>query len=154
MFEYITVKTDDEYAAAAVLFKEYADSLDIDLSFQHFDRELAGLKSMYAPPLGGIILCRINSDFVGSIAIRPQEPGIAEIKRMYVKPLFRGRGTGEILLQRIIRLAKEYGYEKIRLDTLNTMTPAMNLYKKHGFTEVPPYYFNPEKTAVYFEKEL
>lgn len=154
MPENIHAYTEEEYKAAAVLFREYATWLNIDLSFQHFEEELTHLKEMYGPPFGGIILCRDKKEWIGSIAIRKIDTEIAELKRMYVKPLYQQHGIGNALLQDALLLAKKYDYKKIRLDTLNTMIPAMNLYKRNGFYEIPAYYFNPEKTAVYFEKVL
>ena len=154
MFEYILIETDAEYAEAAKLFTEYASWLNIDLGFQKFKEELTDLKSMYATPLGGIILCRNNQEFIASVAIRKIDTEIAELKRMYVKPTNQQSGIGKQLLEEALALAKRYGYKKIQLDTLSNMTPAINLYKKNGFYEIPAYYHNPEKTAVYFEKIL
>jgi putative acetyltransferase len=148
------VRTDDEYTAAASLFKEYAAWLNIDLGFQHFEEELLQLKTMYVFPTGGIILSKHKNEFIGSIAIRRIDTGIAELKRMYVKPAFQQMGIGNTLLQDALLLAKEYDYKKIRLDTLSNMIPAINLYKRNGFYEIPAYYFNPEATAVYLEKIL
>jgi putative acetyltransferase len=154
MPEYIHVHTAEEYAAAAMLFKQYAQWLNIDLSFQHFDEELEQLRNMYASPDGGIILCTTPSEYVGCIAIRKIDADIAELKRMYVMPAFQKLGIGNSLLQEALLLAKKYGYKKIRLDTLSNMMPAINLYKQNGFYEIPAYYYNPEETAVYFEKML
>jgi len=154
MFEYILIETDAEYAEAAKLFTEYASWLNIDLGFQKFKEELTDLKSMYATPLGGIILCRNNQEFIASVAIRKIDTEIAELKRMYVKPAFQKRGIGKKLLEEAVLLASQSGYNKIRLDTLSNMTPAIDLYKRNGFYEIPAYYYNPESTAVYFEKTL
>ncbi len=154
MIEYIIVDKEEEFIAAAKLFEEYAAWLKVDLSFQRFDEELQNLKIMYASPLGGIILCKQNSEYIGCIAVRPQEENIAELKRMYIKPGYRKKGIGNELLKQSLHLAIQAGYKKIRLDTLNTMTPAMNLYQANGFYTIPAYYYNPEQTAVYFEKEL
>ena len=154
MFEYILIETDAEYAEAAKLFTEYASWLNIDLGFQKFKEELTDLKSMYATPLGGIILCRNNQEFIASVAIRKIDTEIAELKRMYVKPAFQKRGIGKKLLEEAVLLASQSGYNKIRLDTLSNMTPAIDLYKRNGFYEIPAYYYNPESTAVYFEKIL
>ena len=154
MFKIITVHTDTEYAAAASLFKEYAEWLNIDLSFQHFEEELLQLKEMYSQPAGAIFLLLHANEFIGCVAIRKKENDIAELKRMYIKQVIRKAGGGMLLLEKALATAKLYGYKKIRLDTLATMTPAINLYKKAGFYEIAPYYFNPEKNAVFFEKEL
>jgi carbonic anhydrase len=154
MSEYIHVVSAKEYEAAAILFKEYANWLNIDLGFQKFEAELEGLENMYAEPFGGIILCKAENDFIGCIAIRKIDEETAELKRMYVKPAFQKSGVGSNLLNRALALAKNFGYKKIRLDTLSNMLPAIELYKKNGFYEIPAYYYNPENTAVYFEKKL
>lgn len=154
MPDFIAVTTDEEYAIAASLFNEYANWLGIDLSFQKFDEELQSLKLMYGPDKGIIIICKQDSDYMACIAVRPIDAETAEFKRMYVKSAFREMGIGQVLLEKAIEFAKLSGYQTIKLDTLNTMTPAMNLYKKNGFYEIPAYYFNPEKTAVYFEKKI
>ena len=154
MPEYILVTKEEEYKAAASLFKEYADWLNIDLCFQNFSEELLQLESMYAPPYGGIILAKNENDFVGCVAIRKKDEATAELKRMYVKPTNQQQGIGKKLLEEALALAKKYGYKKIQLDTLSDMAAAINLYKQNGFYEIPAYYYNPEKTAVYFEKIL
>ena len=151
MLDYIFVSQPNEYKSAMDLFLEYANWLNIDLSFQKFDAELKMLKTMYGDPFGCIILCKCENDFVGCVAVRKIDDGVAELKRMYVKPEFQRMGIGENLLKMSISFAREKGYKTIKLDTLNTMTPAMNLYAKHGFVETSAYYFNPEPTAVYFE---
>jgi putative acetyltransferase len=154
MPEYFLVKTNEEYNAAILLFKEYAQWLDIDLGFQHFDEELQNLKTMYNSTDGGIILCKEDNNFIGCVAIRKIETNIAELKRMYVQTAHQHKGIGKILLQEAISLAVNCKYHYIRLDTLNHMAPAINLYKKNGFYEIAPYYHNPVSTAVYFEKKL
>jgi len=154
MFEYVFVKTDEEYAAAVKLFTEYAAWLAVDLGFQHFDEELQNLKSVYNFNDGGIILCKVNDEFIGSVAIKRINTDVAELKRMYVQPLYQKKGIGHQLLKEAINLAKKNKYNFIRLDTLNYMLPAINLYKKNKFYEIPPYYNNPNATAVYFERKL
>lgn len=154
MFKIKTVHTEAEYAAASSLFKEYAEWLNIDLSFQNFEEELLQLKEMYSEPTGGIFLLQQENEFIGCVAIRKKGEGIAELKRMYIKPATRNSGAGTKLLEKALTAAKQLGYDLIRLDTLANMTPAINLYKKHGFYEIAPYYFNPEENAVFFEKEL
>jgi len=154
MTEYLLVKTDEEYRAAAALFAEYAAWLNIDLSFQHFEEELQQLKSMYSDSVGGIILCSVSNSFTGCVAIRKITGDIAELKRMYVQPAQRHKGIGKKLLEEAVLLAKKCNYKYIRLDTLSNMTPAINLYKSQGFYEIGAYYNNPVSTAVYFEKQL
>jgi ribosomal protein S18 acetylase RimI-like enzyme len=154
MPDYVTVSNEEEYKSAALLFSEYANCLGIDLSFQNFEEELQNLKTMYGPPKGTIILSRYNGEYIACIAVRPIDDSTAELKRMYVKPSFQRNGIGEKLLSLALIFSQQKGYAKIRLDTLNTMIPANNLYKKNGFVEIPSYYFNPETTAVFFEKKL
>ena len=154
MLTFVNANTQEEYEAAKQLFREYAISINIDLGFQHFEEELDGLKQMYSAPAGGIILCKEDKDFIGCVAIRKIDEEAGELKRMYVKPGNQGKGVGAGLLAQAIILAKSCGYKKIRLDTLNYMLPAIHLYKKAGFHEIPAYYFNPNTTAVFFEMTL
>lgn len=154
MPEYIIVQSEDEYAAAAELFREYAAWLSIDLCFQDFEHELEDLKSMYGPPAGGIILCLESGVYIGCVAIRPKENEIAELKRMFVKTGWQQKGIGSELLKRALQLAGQSGYKTIRLDTLSSMNPAIQLYLKNGFYPIAPYYYNPESTAVFFEKKM
>ena len=151
MYDYIIAGTDEDYRNAAKLFKEYAAWLNIDLSFQHFEEELQELKTMYADPGGGIILCKKGNDYVACAGIRKINNKTAELKRMFVQPTYQGQGIGKILLEKAIEFARSANYYCIRLDTLNHMLPAINLYKQYGFYEIPAYYHNPNTTAVYFE---
>ena len=151
MVEYIIANTDEEYRNAAILFKEYAAWLSIDLSFQYFDEELMVLKTMYGTPEGGIIFCKTGNEFIGCAGIRKLDSNIAELKRMFIKPAYQKQGTGKALLQNAVELARALDYKAIRLDTLNYMTAAIKLYKNYGFYEIPAYYDNPNETAIYFE---
>ena len=153
MSKIVIANTDEEYAAASQLFQEYAAWLGIDLCFQSFDEELLKLKEMYGLPTGAILLYK-DEAFAGCVAIRNKGAQIAELKRMYLKPGFQKRGIGKALLEKALELAKELGYKKIRLDTLASMTSAINLYKAAGFYNIEAYYFNPEPNALYFEKEF
>ena len=154
MQQLIIATTKAEYEAAAGLFIEYAKWLGIDLGFQHFDEEIQELETMYAAPQGGIILCKQGHDYIGCVAIRKLTDDIAELKRMYVQPQYQKMGIGKKILERSLQLAKEINYSIIHLDTLSNMLPAINLYKQYGFNEIAPYYYNPNATAVYFEKRL
>ena len=151
MVNFFIANRDDEYDNAALLFKDYAAWLSIDLGFQHFEEELKGLKAMYAIPQGGIMLCKIENEFIARVAMRKIKNDTVELKRMFVKPAFLRQGIGKVLLEKMIKLAKAAHYSCIRLDTLSYMTPAINLYKQYGFYEIPAYYHNPNATAVYFE---
>lgn len=156
MNSFFVAVTDNDYAAAKILFKEYAVSININLDFQHFDEELTGLKLMYARPHGGIILAKEdeNEEIVGCVAIRKISDTEGELKRMYVKPGYQNKGIGKKLLEEALQLAKDCNYTLVKLDTLNYMFPAIQLYKQVGFYEIPSYYHNPISTAVFFEKKL
>ncbi len=146
--------TNSDYASAGELFRAYAASLHISLDFQHFDEELDALKQMYAKPRGGIILAREQDKVCGCVALRKFSDQAGELKRMYIQPGYQKRGIGKMLLEQALLLAKECNYTMVKLDTLNSMIPAINLYKQAGFYETPPYYHNPIETAVYFEKVI
>lgn len=154
MIEYQFADTAAKYEEAARLFKAYAEDINIDLSFQEFDKELDDLATMYSPPEGGIILCLQDVRYIGCIAIRRIDNEICELKRMYVAPGFRNLGIAKNLLEEAIALAVKLGYKKIRLDTLDSMKAAIGLYEEYGFRQIPAYYFNPNKSALYFEKDL
>ena len=154
MPEIIQVHTDAEYEAATFLFREYAAWLNIDLYFQNFDEELMQIKNIYTDPFGGIFLYKEDDEYIGCIAIRKLDVDTGELKRMYIRHAYQQKGYGNLLLQHALMLANKYNYKRIRLDTLSHMIPAINLYQKNGFREIPAYYYNPEPTAVFFEKEL
>ena len=150
----IEATTTEDFNEAALLFLEYANGLGIDLGFQQFKEELKTLPIMYRRPTGILYLMRVNNESVACTGVRKIGENIAELKRMYVREAYRKMGVAQKLLDASLLFAKEAGYEKIRLDTLDTMLPAMTLYEKNGFQKIPAYYFNPEPTAVYFEKAL
>ena len=109
---------------------------------------------MYNPKNGGIILCKNKDEYIACVAIRKIDTQTAELKRMFVKPAYQRQGIGKSLLDNAIQLARKNNYTYIRLDTLNYMTVAINLYKQFGFYEIEAYYDNPNITTVYFEKKL
>jgi putative acetyltransferase len=138
-----------------ILFTEYAKSLNFDLCFQGFDEELASLPGKYAPPEGFILLAEFDGEIAGCIALRKLEDGICEMKRLFVRPEFRGHGIGKELCDQLIFKAKEMGYKKMRLDTIkDQMKDAINLYKSYGFIEIPQYYHNPQDGVIYMELSL
>jgi putative acetyltransferase len=144
----------DEVLTVRRLFEEYAASLGIDLCFQGFEKELAGLPGHYAPPQGRLLLALQDGQTAGCIALRPLEPGVCEMKRLYVRPAFRSHGIGSVLVDRIIQEARQAGYRHMRLDTLPSMARALALYRRLGFREIAPYYENPVEGAVFLELQL
>lgn len=137
------------------LFREYAGTLGFALDFQGFEEELAALPGDYAEPAGTIVLARVGAAVAGCVALRPlDEPGACEMKRMYVRPAFQGRGLGRRLGERILADARSRGYRVMRLDTIDTMRPAIALYRDLGFRTIPPYRYNPIPGALYFEAAL
>ena len=127
----------------------------VDLCFQGFERELAELPGAYAPPEGRLLIARVGGDVVGCVGLRPLEPGICEMKRLWVEPGFGGRGIGRALAESIVAAAREIGYERMRLDTLPERMPAaQHLYRSLGFREIPPYYDNPLPGVTMLELAL
>jgi putative acetyltransferase len=137
------------------LFFEYAQSLGFSLCFQNFEKELAELPGDYAPPQGRLLLAEHEGQLAGCIALHKLEAGICEMKRLYLRPQFRGKGLGRQLAERIIAEAREIGYQRMRLDTVEpVMKDAVAMYRKFGFTEIPPYRANPIAGAQYMELQL
>jgi putative acetyltransferase len=146
--------TDREFEEGKALFQQYADSLNVDLSFQDFNTELKTIDKQYNKPGGALVLVYLDKLLVACAGIRELDKEIAELKRMFVRPECRGHKIGEKLLNKCIEITQELGYNKIRLDTLPSMTTAQNLYRSFGFYEIPAYRFNPVEGTVYMEKKL
>ena len=145
----------DEVEQARTLFLEYADSLGFSLFFQGFEDELKNLPGAYSPPAGRLVLARQNGIPAGCVALRPLESHICEMKRLYVRPDYRGKGVGRMLVDRIIAEARLIGYGRMRLDTIaSTMKDAIALYRRRGFNEIPAYRDNPIAGALYLELVL
>ncbi len=136
------------------LFTEYADSLGIDLSFQGFEQELATLPGRYAPPDGRLLLARHGDQVLGCVGLRKLEDGICEMKRLYVRPAYRGLEIGRNLAQRVIEEARAAGYVRMWLDTLKSMSAARALYTSLGFSEILPYSQHPVEGTICMEKVL
>jgi putative acetyltransferase len=151
---YKIATTPEDFAQGKMLFEEYSRSLKADLSFQNFSKELEAIGEQYHEPAGGLLLAFYVNQPVGCAGVRKLDDEIAELKRMYVKNEYRGHKIGLSLLERAIALAKELGYQKIRLDTLENMSKAQELYRSFGFYEIPSYRFNPLVGTIYMEKAL
>ena len=155
MIELIPVEAGHRIEQIRELFLEYARSLNFSLCFQSFDRELQELPGPYALPDGRLILCQFEDVPAGCIALKKLEPGICEMKRLYVRPEFRGHQLGLKLATHLIDEARRAGYDRMRLDTIpSAMHQAVNLYRSLGFSEIPPYYNNPLPQALYMELDL
>lgn len=135
---------------ARVLILEYAQSLGVDLSFRNFDEELASLEHFYE----AIFVARDGGDLVGCVALRRIDEAICEMKRLYVRPQFRGRNAGRLLAEHVIAAARERGYTRMRLDTLHFMQSAVALYRSLGFEEIEPYRFNPVEGTRFMELRI
>ena len=136
------------------LFQEYAADIRVDLCFQNFTEELASLPGKYAPPEGALLLTKQGDQFAGCVALRRLEDQVCEMKRLYVRPAFRGRRIGRELAIRVLEDARQIGYRIMRLDTLAWMKPAITLYEQLGFQRIDPYCYNPQSDAVYMQFDL
>src|SRR5438128_3129243 len=160
----VEAKTPAQIDHAKNLLQEYANALNFDLCFQSFDKELAGLPGDYAPPSGRLLVGYVGDEPAGSIALHawsdqahrtPPGQNICEMKRLYVRPQFRGHNLGRQLIDRILTEARAIGYTHMRLDTIRgTMDKAINLYREYGFYAIAPYRPNPQDGVLYFELKL
>jgi ribosomal protein S18 acetylase RimI-like enzyme len=144
-----------QIAQTRELFLEYAESLGFSLCFQNFDQELAGLPGEYASPHGRLLLAEYDGQLAGCVALHKLEPEICEMKRLYLRTRFRGKGLGRALAETIIAEARAIGYRRMRLDTVEpVMKDAVGIYRRLGFKEIPPYRANPIAGALYMELQL
>jgi putative acetyltransferase len=151
----IQASSTEQVQQARQLFEEYAAWLEINLCFQNFDKELAELPGDYAPPSGRLFLAGDGDDVMGCVALRKIGDRVGEMKRLYVRPAFRGLGLGRTLTEKLIAEAKQIGYVTLRLDTLpGKMDQAMAMYRSLGFHEIAPYYKNPVADATFMELDL
>lgn len=154
----ITPENGDLVEATRNIFREYAASLGIDLNFQNFDEELAALPGDYAAPAGQLLLALVDGEIAGCGAIRPlldaDYPNACEMKRLYVRPVFRRFGLGRLIAQRLLDDARRAGYSEMLLDTLDDMESARELYASLGFEATTPYYYNPIPGAHYLKARL
>jgi len=147
----IPADTPEHLDCVRELFRQYAEALDVDLCFQEFDDELDSLPGKYAPPDGRLALAIEGDRAAGCVAIRKSEQGVCEMKRLYVRPEFRARGMGRRLAEEMVSQATRAGYAVMRLDTLDRLTEAMELYESLGFRRTDPYYDNPLDGVVFWE---
>ena len=150
----IQAESRDWLDEARTLFQEYEQELGADLCFQKFSEELASLPGKYQPPDGALLLALSGSNCSGCVALRRLSSTTCEMKRLYVRPDYRGTGLGRILAEKIISCARLAGYQVMYLDTLERLGPALNLYRSLGFRETEPYYHNPLKGVVYLQLDL
>lgn len=144
----------DDFQLAAQLFNTYEASLDFKIDFQNFEDELLQIHQMYNSPSGSLILALDENKPLGVIALRKRDAKTAELKRMFVQPAYRNRKIGRKLLQLILEEAQNLGYQKIRLDTLERMQPAVKLYQEFGFYFIDAYRSNPLPDALFMEKKI
>ena len=154
-FEIVPAASATQIESVRELFLEYARSLSFNLCFQSFEQELAGLPGDYAPPDGRLLLLTRANQAAGCVALHKIDNEICEMKRLYLRPQFRGLGLGKMLAEKIIAAGRESGYKRLRLDTVESnMTIAVAMYRSMGFREIEPYRPNPIATALYMELEL
>jgi ribosomal protein S18 acetylase RimI-like enzyme len=154
MIEIVEANTKILITKVKELFLEYSESLGFDLSFQNFDAELDNFPVQYSPPTGSLFLALSQNLPIGCVGVRYFDDGICEMKRLFVKPNFRGKRVGRLLAEAAVKAGKFLGYERMRLDTLPTMEKANHLYRSIGFIEIEPYRYNPIEGAKYLELNL
>ena len=150
----VTARTPRQIDTVRTLFREYEAFLKVDLCFQGFEAELAGLPGRYAPPDGALLLATVDGETAGCAAMRRHVDGICEMKRLYVRRPYLKCGLGRRLAIEIIDRARAAGYTRMVLDTLAHLQPAMDLYADLGFQQREPYYLNPLPDVVYWELDL
>jgi putative acetyltransferase len=149
------VEGEEDVKQARGLFREYEAWLGLDLCFQNFEKELAELPGAYAPPTGRLLLAYEDDQLAGCVALRKLSDRVCEMKRLFLRPQFHGKGRGRQLAERIINEARDAGYERMRLDTLpEQMGKAIALYRSLGFREIEPYNSNPVPGAMFMELVL
>ena len=150
----VQVESKEQVDVARALFREYEASLQVDLCFQSFEAELSALPAPYLPPRGALLLAFHEGEVAGCGAFRPWSADCCELKRMFLRPAFRGKGNGRKLANALIDLARAAGYGSVRLDTFDFMREAVKLYQSLGFRRVERYYHNPHPGALFFELDL
>lgn len=155
MFDIIQPTTENELEMVRHIFREYEKYLGFRLDFQSFESELGSLPGAYSPPAGRLYLALDDENNpAGTVALKKIGESICEMKRLYVRTLYRGHKLGLRLAELIIDEARAIGYRRMRLDTLTRLTEAISLYTKLGFVSTEPYVFNPLEDVVYMELDL
>jgi putative acetyltransferase len=154
MSELYFAHSPEDMDAAREIFEEYQAFLQVDLCFQGFRQELAQLPQPYHSPNGCIIFAKINGEVAGCVALRPLASGICEMKRLYVRPAFRGHHLGRLLVEELLTFARQRGYHTMQLDTLARLTEAVQLYRRFGFEEITPYNDTSLEGIMYFGLRL
>lgn len=150
----IYAETDEHLEIIRELFREYEEYLGFHLCFQNFEEEMKTLPGKYASPEGRLIIAEYNSEIAGCVAVKKIGEGVCEMKRLYVRPKFRGKKIGRMLAERIVADASDIGYDLMRLDTLERLKEAISLYRSMGFKETTAYVYNPIEDVVYMELKL
>jgi ribosomal protein S18 acetylase RimI-like enzyme len=154
MMKIVQANTKESVEQAKELIREYAQSLEFDLGFQDFDEEMENFPGQYTSPGGCLYIALDENQPMGCVALRDLGQGICEMKRLYVKPLFRGQKVGRLLAEVVINAARDMGYDSMRLDTVPSMKHANMLYAALGFKQISSYRFNPIEGATFFELNL
>src|SRR3984957_11213983 len=152
---FVEANSAPQIAQARELFLEYAQSLGFSLCFQNFDQELAELPGDYAPPAGRLLIAEYDAQLAGCVALHKLDSAICEMKLIFLRPQFRGKGIGRLLAERIIAEARQIGYQRMRLDSVEpVMKDAVAMYRRFGFKEIAPYRPNPNPGVLYLELQL
>ena len=151
---WVKALTPEHFNDGKLLFREYVNALPFVLNFQDIEYELANIATMYSPPKGALLLAYVNNTAIACTGVRKLDSETAELKRMFVQSKYRGQKIGRQLMQLALQVAKELGYQFIKLDSVREMEAALKLYRAYGFKETGAYCYNPLPTAVYMEKQL
>jgi len=154
MIQIVKANTETLVENAKELIREYAQSLEFDLEFQDFEKEMENFPGQYAPPRGCLYVALDANQPIGCVALRNLGQGVCEMKRLYVKPSLRGQKVGKLLAEIVIKAARDMEYDYMRLDTIPSMKQANMLYTTLGFKRIAPYRFNPIEGATFFELNL
>ncbi len=154
MIQIVHASSQEQMSIVRELFIEYAQSLNVSLCFENLDKEVSELPGVYAPPHGGILLAEDGAKIAGCVALKKVDNRVCEMKRLYVRVEFRGKGLGKKLAMSIGDEARKMGYERMRLDTLPSMKEAIALYHSLGFVEIPPYRDLPVSGALFMQVAL